>query len=54
MPSSLEFEPSNPLIFSVSFKVDMLFLICRKFEENLSTGLVLMYLTYAFLNLPHV
>ena len=34
-----------PLIFLVSFKVDMLFLIWTKFQENLSIGSVLIYLT---------
>ena len=39
-PPSWVLEPSNPLILLVSFKVDMLFLIWTKFEENLSIGFV--------------
>ena len=40
MTPSWEFEPRNTLIFLVHFKVDMLFMIWTKSEENLSIGFV--------------
>ena len=49
---SWDFEPRNPLIFLVCFKVYMLFFIWTKFEENLSTGFVSIYLTQTSLNNP--
>ena len=34
----LQFAPRNPLIFLVCFKVDVLFLISKTFEENILIG----------------
>ena len=45
IPPSWEFDPLNPLIFLVRFKVNMFFLMWTKFDENLSIGFVLIYLT---------
>ena len=47
---SWEFKPCNPLIFLVYLKVDILFLIWKKFEENLSIGFSLIYLIRTSLN----
>ena len=40
-----ELSPVTPLLFLVCFEVNMFFLIWTKFEENLSIGFVLIYLT---------
>ena len=53
IPPSWEFEPRDPLIFLVCFKVDMLFIIWTKFQENLAFGFVLINLTQTSLTFEH-